>query len=167
MEPSDRLIQYAIKVAVRTARVSNLDVDVAVSIACEHALTQARRVKTESECFKLLATVLQRRLVCDILDEIRVFGPSSITRLQQKRRNQRKQFSSKRESTDVIPYISRPSKFNMVDFLDQFQGNDDLLQLVTLMLAGYNQSELIQQFGYKRAQLAHLRERLEHVLTQD
>ncbi len=166
MEPSDGLVRYAIKVATYVAGSTNLDRDTVESIACEHAVRVARRVESEEESFKLLATVLRFQLVAEAVDELRVFGPSSNTQAQARRRRQKSQFSKKREVSDVLPNVSRTKPFNMVDFLDQFNGDEQLKQLVLLMLADYTQKDLIQRFGYTRAQLTHLRERLGNVLQK-
>lgn len=162
MIPSPKLVDYAIQVATKVARRCDLDPDVAVSIACELAVTTAARVDTELDSFKLFSYVVKRRLVPKICTELQVFGPKLTARAM---RRMRKQPDNKieREAFDIVITKPKPPKINMIDFFDQFSHDPALQQYITLVIAGYKQTELIREFGYTRTAILRFKEQIENV----
>lgn len=165
MTPSPKLIDYAIRVATKVARRCNLDPDVAVSVAGELAVVTAARVDTELDSFKLFSHVVKRRLVPQICTELQVFGPKLTARAMRRRRNQPDNKIEREDFENVIikPVRGRQPKLNMIDFFDQFSHDPALQQYITLVIAGYKQTELIREFGYTRTTIQRFKEQIENV----
>lgn len=165
MQPSQKLVDYAIRIGINVARRCCLDPDTTISVACEIAVTTAARVETELDSFKLFSSVVKRRLVPQVCAELQVFGPK-LTALAQRRYRKianSKNPHTKREPHEVICHASRPVRINLVDFFDQFSHDPELHQYVLLVISGYTQTELICDFGYTRARIRDLKEKIEHV----
>lgn len=160
MKPTPKLLNYAKQFAVRTARLYQLDPDVTLSTAYALAVEKAAGATTELDSIRLFAFAARRGLVSAVVDDCCVFGPTLATRRQRRyTKKQGKEYT--RVTEEVLTKVQYNDTLPLIDFLDQFSGRS--LQFVLLIIAGYTQTELIQQFGFTRTEINDLKERLQRV----
>lgn len=160
MKPTPKLLSYAKRFAARTAKAYLLDSDVTLSVAYSLAVDVAQRAESELDSIRLFAYTARRGLVSAVVDEGRVFGPSTGTRRQQRyMKKQGKEFT--RVPEEVLTGVQYNDALPLIDFLDQFSGRSQ--QFVLLVIAGYTQTELTQTFGFTRTEINDLKERLQRV----
>jgi hypothetical protein len=153
---------FAIDTAIKYARRSNIDEDTAASIAGEIATKLIQKTIDDDQRCRVFITVVRKRLLTEVIDELKIFGPTTNALRQRARRNAKKS-PLKQESVEVLAHVPHKEYFNHVDFLEQFERDPELLKYVVLVAAGYTQTELITKYGYTRKQITQLKERFEDV----
>lgn len=161
MKVPDRLASYAVEIATKVARRCNLDPDTTQSVAGELVVSVSARVETEEEGFRLFSYAVRHTLISKVVDELRVFGPS--TGAMRVRRTRQQKLPEWQRKDYTLAHPAQKSTHDMVEFLDQFSHDLKLREYVLLVVAGYTQKELIADFGYKLKQIQDLRKKIENV----
>jgi len=154
--------KFAIDTAIKFARRSRIDENTAASIAGEIATKLIKQVNDDDQRCRIFITVVRTRLLTDVIDELKVYGPTT-NALRQRARRRAKNNTIKEQPDEILVHVPHREHFNHVDFLDQFERDPELLKYVVLVAAGYNQTELINKYGYTRKKITQLKERFEDV----
>lgn len=155
MEVPSELITAAGQIAARVACRCQLDPMTTQSIVGELAVRVSADAETVDQCFQFFYYAVKRTLVNRVLDELTIYGPKSGARRQRRLRKQN-DTAARCRPLEVSP-PAKAGGINMVDFLDEFQGSPKLCEFVLLLMAGYTQRELIDDFGYTRRQVENLK----------
>lgn len=169
MSSDDQFANFAIRTAVIYAKHSRIDIDTAASIAGELAVKIIKRFDNDADRYRMFVSIIRKRLVVDVIDELRLFGPSTTALRLRKYRKTSKQtirrtdYDYLNDESKILVQITHRPRYDHVAFMDQFEHDSELLQYVLLVAAGYTQTELIQDFGYTRTLINKLKARFEDV----
>lgn len=162
MEPTPASVTYTERAARNQAKRLRIDPDIAVSLGYDYLMDQAKEVTDENVLLTRVNYCIKTRLLADYFDEIRIYGPRSTT-LRQRRYRGRIPGAIQQVSPEQLHSVVVRNNTHDFDFLDQL--DSPLQSYALLVLAGYTQTELMNDFGFTRSRLDTLKKELADVLT--